>query len=69
MNINHPEMTVIRVSSLTGKASKMTIRVDPKDILKWQEGEYIQKALWYLTPDEREFIKSGITPEEWETLK
>lgn len=32
----------------------------------WQGGELIQKALAHLTADEREFLMTGITPEEWD---
>ena len=31
----------------------------------WQNGKSIQNAMPYLTADEREFIMTGITPEEW----
>lgn len=38
--------------------------------LAWQEGVLIQldRALGWLTIDEREFIISGYTPEEWDAL-
>jgi hypothetical protein len=32
----------------------------------WQSGEYIQRALPHLSPDEREFLLTGATPEEWD---
>lgn len=35
----------------------------------WQQkGEYIQKAFHFLNDDEREFLMTGITPEEWKEL-
>tara|TARA_R110000822_G_scaffold146941_1_gene286024 strand:+ start:710 stop:901 length:192 start_codon:yes stop_codon:yes gene_type:complete len=38
--------------------------------LAWHEGALIQldRALGWLTIDEREFIISGYTPEEWDAL-
>jgi hypothetical protein len=32
------------------------------------KADFIQVAFPYLTPDEREFIQSGTTPEEWNLL-
>ena len=65
--MNRPLQTIVRTSPFTGKRNEMQIRVDLDDIAKWKAGELIQVALPYLTADEREFIKTGITPEEWES--
>jgi acetoacetate decarboxylase len=35
---------------------------------RWHEGEYIQDAFPTLTPAQREFIKTGITDEQWEQV-
>lgn len=32
----------------------------------WQNGHLIQKAMPELTADEREFLLTGMTPEEWD---
>lgn len=34
----------------------------------WLQGEYIQHAFSALSPDEREFFMTGITPEEWRSI-
>ena len=34
------------------------IMVDPADIKRWQDGEHIQDALFYLSADQRELIIS-----------
>ena len=35
----------------------------------WQmSGQFIQVAFDFLNPDEREFLITGITPEEWKKL-
>lgn len=41
-----------------------------KGHLEWQEGALIQldRALGWLTVEEREFIISGYTPKEWDAL-
>lgn len=31
----------------------------------WRHGTFIQDAFHMLSDDQREFIKTGITPEEW----
>lgn len=36
--------------------------------LDWLEGKFIQDAFYFFTPDEREFILTGITPQEWARL-
>lgn len=35
---------------------------------EWQAGEMIQNAFPNLNADEREFIKTGMTPELWDSL-
>lgn len=58
--------TIVRTSPFSGKVNRMEMTVDPGDIAKWKQGELLQVALPYLTADEREFLKTGITPQEWE---
>jgi hypothetical protein len=37
-----------------------TITVSGEDFIRWQEGECIQNAFPYLSPDNREILISGI---------
>ena len=60
--------TIERTSPFTGRVNEMEINLDPKDYLAWKNGADIQVALPYLTSDEREFIKTGITPADWTML-
>ena len=46
----------------------MDIDVTDEQLQDWREGTAIQDAMPNLTPDEREFIKTGITPKEWAFL-
>ena len=62
------QYTIERKSPLTGKVNTMEITMDPADYLAWQNGEMIQNALPYLTIDEREFIKTGLVGDEWDTM-
>lgn len=59
-------MKVTRISILTGKEHTMEIDVSVEDLEKYYSGELIQNALSKLNENEREFIKTGITPEEWD---
>ena len=57
--------TIERTSPFTGRVNEMDIELDPMDYVAWKNGALIQEALPYLTTDEREFIKTGITPQDW----
>ena len=57
---------IIKTSNLTGKTNTMIIRLDIQDINSWKDGMLIQNALPYLTSEEREFLITGATPEEWD---
>ena len=60
-------MLIIRRSGLTGNISTMDIDVTQEQINDWEGGSLIQDAMPDLTPEEREFIMTGITQEEWES--
>jgi hypothetical protein len=63
-------MKVYRRSMITGKAHTMDLPITEKQLEAYENGYgLIQDIFPDLTPDEREFIKSGITPEEFETLQ
>ena len=44
----------------------MDIPVTLAQIETWKGGELIQRAMPNLSPDEREFLMTGITADEWE---
>lgn len=44
---------------------KHVLSARPLDVQKWLDGAYIQDALPYLTPDERELMISGMCPTCW----
>ena len=41
------------------------IQLFEQGVEAYNEGALIQHAFWFLNTDEREFIQSGTTPEEW----
>ena len=59
-------MKIHRISQLTGKAHVMEIPITQDQINAWMDGGMIQNVAPELTPDQREFIISGITKEEWD---
>jgi hypothetical protein len=61
-------MTITRTSPITGISRTKEIDVTIEQVLAWEEGELIQNAMPQLSADDREFIKTGITSEEWDQL-
>lgn len=61
-------MIIARKSQLSGKTNTMEIAVTTEQLEAWKAGALIQNAMPNLTSDEREFIKTGITADEWDTL-
>jgi hypothetical protein len=59
-------MQITRVSMLSGIKRTIEIDVTQEQLTAWQEGMLIQNAMPHLTSDEREFVMTGVTAEEWE---
>jgi hypothetical protein len=55
-------------ATCTATGRQFEVVVDYSAWKKWQEGTLIQTAFAELTPQQREFIKSGTTPAELEAL-
>lgn len=65
-------ITLTKISLLTGKLNKITLPITQAEYEKAEQarkgGMYIQDAYPNLTADEREFLISGATSEEWEKM-
>ena len=61
-------MIIERFSVVSKRNNRLDLDVTPEQIARWQRGEKIQDVMPHLTPDEREFLISGIAPGEWDTL-
>jgi len=61
-------MQITRTSPFTGKLNTREINVTEAQLEAWQGGQLIQEAMPHLSADDREFIKTGITPEEWDKM-
>ncbi len=59
-------MQITRTSELSGKINTREIAVTEAQLQAWQAGELIQNAMPNVPAEEREFIMTGITPEEWD---
>ena len=65
-------VTITRTSPISGNMNEMTFNISQHEYdtayAAWQAGMYIQDAFPTLDADQREFIKTGITPDEWNSL-
>lgn len=61
-------MLITKQSVMTGEKNTMLLPVTNEQIDRWQNGELIQNVFPHLTPSEREFLISGVTPEEWDVV-
>jgi hypothetical protein len=63
---------VRRVSPFSRRENAMEIPMTPQEFRAaynaWVGGELIQNAFSTLDAGQREFIKTGITPEEWDQM-
>ena len=58
-------MEITRTSPFTGKTNTRDIPVTQGQLDAWMHGVLIQVAMPDVSPEDREFIMTGITPEEW----
>ena len=67
--LGHYQMVLVAVSALTGKKSAMTLDITEAQVYDWVNGGVsIQDAMPHLSPAEREFLMTGITAKEWDSM-
>lgn len=59
-------MKITRRSPFSGNLNTREINCSEKEYDSWLAGELIQIAMPNVSSEDREFVLSGITPEEWE---
>lgn len=59
-------MIVKRTCPFTGKLHEVDLPITEEQYKQWEMGEFVQDAFPNLTPDQREYIISGIYPGEWD---
>ena len=62
-------MKIVRTSQVSGITRSVDLDVTEDQMALFEGGRVaIQDCFPNLSADDREFIKTGITPDEWETL-
>tara|TARA_R110001583_G_scaffold86636_4_gene226367 strand:- start:3665 stop:3877 length:213 start_codon:yes stop_codon:yes gene_type:complete len=62
-------MKVTRESLASGKTHTKDLPITPAQYIKYIRGEgHVQDIMPDLPPEDREFLISGVTQEEWEEL-
>ena len=61
-------MKITKTSIQSGITRTLDLDVTLEEYASWRGGELIQNAMPRLNADEREFIKTGVTTEEWEEM-
>ena len=61
-------MQITKTSIFSGNTNTMELNVTQEQLAAWESGVNIQVAMPQLNADEREFIKTGVTPTEWNEL-
>lgn len=59
-------MKIRKTSTHTGIPHTRDIPVTQEQLDRWQNGELIQNVMPNISADDREFMLTGITPEEWD---
>ncbi len=58
-------MLITKISELTGIEHTMDLRITEDQLRRFENGEHVQHVFPKLSPDEREFLLTGITADEW----
>ena len=61
-------MLIERTSMFTGITRSMELPITKEQWAAFQNGALVQDAFPHLSPDEREFIITGMTEEEWDDI-
>ena len=61
-------MQITQTSMFTGNTATREIPVTQAELDAWASGELIQNAMPSLSADDREFLMTGATPEEWDEM-
>lgn len=61
-------MQIVRTSAVSGITRSLEIPCTEEQMAAYKNGALIQVAFPDLTADQREFILTGITKDEWDTL-
>lgn len=68
LNLKGYTMLIKRESMLSGIIHEMDLPVTNEQLAEWLNGSLIQDVMPHLSADQREFLMTGITPDEWEQM-
>ena len=60
-------MQITKTSPITGKVNTREIDVTPVQLNEWLDGALIQNVMPHISKEDREFIKTGMTSDDWKT--
>ena len=61
-------MLITRTSPISGATHSLEVNCTPEQLAAWESGVLIQIAMPDVEAPLREYIKSGITPQEWRQM-
>tara|TARA_R100000700_G_scaffold31764_1_gene38931 strand:- start:237 stop:509 length:273 start_codon:yes stop_codon:yes gene_type:complete len=61
-------MVVVAISAATGEKHAMPLAITEAQVYDWAKGASIQDAMPDLSPEGREFLMTGITQGEWDSM-
>jgi len=61
-------MIITRTSIVSGITRSLELPVTTQQLEAYEQGALLQNAFPHLAPAEREFLKTGITDEEWDAM-
>ena len=61
-------MQITKTSPMTGQSNTREIDVTKHQLANWMAGTLIQNAMPHLGQEDREFIMTGTTPEDWKQM-
>ena len=58
-------MKITRISPFSGQTNSLVVNCTEREYNRWLDGILIQIAMPNVSPEHRELILTGITPNEW----
>ena len=62
------QMVVVAISAATGEKHAMPLEITEAQVYDWVNGASIQDAMPQLSDEGREFLMTGITQVEWDSI-
>jgi hypothetical protein len=61
-------MLITKFSPHSMRDNTREIGVSQSQLDRWKAGELIQNVMPHLSADDREFLMTGLTPQDWEEM-